>query len=390
MIPALALCVAACSTSPTSTPTKEVNEATRRAATLAAFPTAAALESPTPIPSPTVPLPTAVPTEISPPTALPTTSYEVQKGDTLSTIAAKNSVSVAALQLANNLGEIQDVQLGAKLKIPTTKLADDESTYWFIYIVKSGDTLSTIAARFKVEVADVLRVNRIDDAARVLVDQQLIIPVKAPQAAVRAPAQVQIEAQPPSTPEPVLIALVVSSATPDAAQALVALAPPPATPMPTPTPTLIPVEPIQLAVAAPNAVSVAHSADAESLRAEILALHNAQRIAAGLPPLVPSAALQAAAQMHAEDCVARGFGSHVGSDSSSSRMRIARAGYGGTQTGENWAFARSAAVAFQMWFHQESPSGPHRRNIMSADFSEVGFGIAPMRGGFIFIANLGG
>jgi uncharacterized protein YkwD len=161
-------------------------------------------------------------------------------------------------------------------------------------------------------------------------------------------------------------------------------------PTPTPTPTLIPVEPIQLAVAAPNAVSVAHSADAESLRAEILALHNAQRIAAGLPPLVPSAALQAAAQMHAEDCVARGFGSHVGSDSSSSRMRIARAGYGGTQTGENWAFARSAAVAFQMWFHQESPSGPHRRNIMSADFSEVGFGIAPMRGGFIFIANLGG
>jgi uncharacterized protein YkwD len=167
-------------------------------------------------------------------------------------------------------------------------------------------------------------------------------------------------------------------------QALVALAPPQATS----GPTLVPLEPSQPAIAAP--IAAARSADADSLRAEMLALHNAQRIAAGLPPLTPSAVLQAAAQAHAEDCAARGFGSHVGSNGSSSRQRIAGAGYAGAQTGENWAFARSAAIAFQMWFHQESPSGPHRRNIMSADFVEVGFGIAQMRGGFVFIANLGG
>jgi uncharacterized protein YkwD len=367
----------ACSGAATDAPPTEVPESTRRAATLAAFPTAASLTTPTAAPTEAAAAtaePTVAPTE----TPSPAQEYEVQKGDTLSTIAARFKVSVAAIQLANQRGESQDVRLGEKLKIPSTRIADDESTYWFVYVVKSGDTLSTIAARFKVEVADVLRVNGIADASRVLVDQALVIPVKAPRTSDAAPAAAKVQARVQSAPSLIpLVTAAPEAPTAEPTAALIALAPAPVADAP---PTAAPVV----------AVAAVAADDVEAMRAALLALHNEQRAAAGLPALRYSMVLQTSAQLHAEDCATRGYGSHVGSDGSSAHQRIARAGYPGTATGENWAFARSAAAAFNMWFHQESPSGPHRRNIMSASYSEVGFGITRMGGGYIFIANLGG
>ncbi|GIV83622.1 MAG: hypothetical protein KatS3mg052_0629 [Candidatus Roseilinea sp.] len=95
------------------------------------------------------------------------------------------------------------------------------------------------------------------------------------------------------------------------------------------------------------------------MRARLLELYNQARIANGVPPLAYSFVLQAAAQAHAEDCAARGAGSHIGSDGSRASQRIARAGYAGRVTGENWAFARSADQAFEMWYTNEIPSqGP--------------------------------
>ena len=71
-------------------------------------------------------------------------------------------------------------------------------------------------------------------------------------------------------------------------------------------------------------------------------------------------------------------------------MRIARAGFTGRITGENWAFGRTPDRVFDMWFHQEYPDGPHRLNILSARYTEVGFGIADAgNGGFYFITNFG-
>ncbi len=129
----------------------------------------------------------------------------------------------------------------------------------------------------------------------------------------------------------------------------------------------------------------------ESARARLLELYNQARSANGLPPLAYSFVLQAAAQAHAEDCAARGSGSHFGSDGSRASQRIASAGYAGRITGENWACARSADQAFDMWYTQEIPSqGPHLKNILSPRYTEVGFGIAPARGGYFLIANFGG
>ena len=59
-------------------------------------------------------------------------------------------------------------------------------------------------------------------------------------------------------------------------------------------------------------------------------------------------------------------------------------------TGENWAWARSAAEAFDMWFNQETDYGPHRSNILSARYGQVGFGVVASNGGYYFIADFGG
>ena len=102
-----------------------------------------------------------------------------------------------------------------------------------------------------------------------------------------------------------------------------------------------------------------------------------------------SSALQHAAQLHAEDCAQRGFGSHLGSDGADTQTRVRRAGYTGSISGENWAWGHSAQEVFDAWFTQESSDGPHRRNILSSRYSEVGFGIAPASGGYYFVADFG-
>jgi uncharacterized protein YkwD len=142
--------------------------------------------------------------------------------------------------------------------------------------------------------------------------------------------------------------------------------------------------------ATPVPEPVAATGEVEQIRASLLALYNQQRTAAGLAPLQWSPVLQASAQEHAGDCAARGQGGHTGTDGSTSRIRIQRAGFAGRYTGENWAWSRTAERAFDMWFFQETPSGPHRANIMSANYSQVGFGVAPSNGGYFIIANLGG
>lgn len=379
------------------TPTPVNAEGTRIAATLMAFPTAAQVSTVTPVAPPTAPATETAAVALPPPPTetpnVPTQEYTVQAGDTLSTIAARFNTSLASLQLANNLGEAQNVRLGAKLSIPSAKLADDESVYWFVYVVKPGDTLSTIAARFRVNVADILRVNKIADASRVLVDQKLVIPIKTPVRTEDLSAPAVADASQPAAP--VIAPTVAPIATiaedlrvPAADVAIVPLVPP-STPGPINGPVVEQPRTSGGVTQASPAI-VAASGDIEAMRAQLLALYNEQRIAAGLPALQWSPMLQAAAQAHADECAARGAGSHTGLDGSTPRDRILRAGFGGRFTGENWAWSRSAAGAFDMWFHQETPSEPHRKNIMSPNYNSVGFGIGSSKGGFFFIANLGG
>ena len=75
-----------------------------------------------------------------------TTTYTVQRNDTLSEIAARFGTTVNALTLANGIADPDLIYPGQVLVIPTAGCVDN-------YIVQRGDTLSGIAQRFGTTVA---------------------------------------------------------------------------------------------------------------------------------------------------------------------------------------------------------------------------------------------
>jgi uncharacterized protein YkwD len=313
------------------------------------------------------------------PHAAPAQSYVVKAGDTLLAIAMKFGVSMAAIQIENDLDDPAMIRAGQTLKIPAEKVNPGENAFWTVYVVKAGDTLGAISKSLDIDMNDLLKANKMSDASMLQIGQKLVVPVNG------VAAQPE-QAAAPAAAEPQTIAPKQAPA--QQTQPTVELIPldqpvqqPATQPQPAPQaqPTPIPVAP-----------QVAASGDVETIRQSIFAYYNQARVANGLPPLTYSTVLQAAAQAHADDCAARNQGSHFGSDGSRSSQRIARAGYTGRITGENWAWARSAENAFDMWYTQEIPNGPHLINILSPRYTEVGFGITANRGGYYLIANFGG
>ncbi len=89
----------------------------------------------------------------------------------------------------------------------------------------------------------------------------------------------------------------------------------------------------------------------------------------GLVALRPEARLQEAARTHARDLAEHGLRGHEGSDGSSPPERATAAGYPWILVGENVArgYASPSAVV-SGWM----ASPPHRDNILTADYREVG------------------
>jgi len=81
------------------------------------------------------------------------TEYTVQKGDTVSGLAAKYSLSQGSIISINQLKETWKLQSGRKLKIPNM---DGIS-----YTIQKGDTISTIAEKMKVPQNAILDANNI-------------------------------------------------------------------------------------------------------------------------------------------------------------------------------------------------------------------------------------
>ena len=120
----------------------------------------------------------------------------VQQGETLTAIARKNGVTLSALCAANALSPASPIRSGQKLAIPSpsqSAQAQRRSTPAMArsakvkaatkpsggtYIVKSGETLSGIAARHHTTVSAILRANGMeaDQAGRIRDGQKLTIP----------------------------------------------------------------------------------------------------------------------------------------------------------------------------------------------------------------------
>src|SRR4051794_14601968 len=111
-----------------------------------------------------------------------------------------------------------------------------------------------------------------------------------------------------------------------------------------------------------------------------LCLLNQQRAANGIGPLVENAALTTASAGYSQRMVAQGFFGHESPDGGTLVQRLTDAGYLGDDdawvVGENigWGQASLATARSMVTAWMNSPG--HRENLLSADYTEVGLGLA--------------
>jgi membrane-bound lytic murein transglycosylase D len=116
-------------------------------------------------------------------------AHHVQAGDTLSSIARRYNVTVAALQQANNLESPGSLRNGAVLKVPTTRAETGSAPKVAAarrHHVQAGETLSSIAALYHVTVGALQKVNGIRSPQSLQVGAWLQIPSPVPERAAVA------------------------------------------------------------------------------------------------------------------------------------------------------------------------------------------------------------
>ena len=98
-----------------------------------------------------------------------TGTYTVQPGDTLSGIAAKFGTTYQILSAINGIGDPNQIWPGQVLKVTGT--ASQESTYY----VQSGDTLSSIATKFGTTISNLVSLNHISNPNVIYVGQKIYV-----------------------------------------------------------------------------------------------------------------------------------------------------------------------------------------------------------------------
>jgi LysM repeat protein len=98
--------------------------------------------------------------------------HTVQRGETLSAIAARYGTTSQAIAQANGLANANYIYAGQRLTIPGGGSPATGGTY----IVRPGDTLAAIAARHGTTVAALVRANRLANANYIYAGQRLTLP----------------------------------------------------------------------------------------------------------------------------------------------------------------------------------------------------------------------
>ncbi|MFF4399736.1 sigma-70 family RNA polymerase sigma factor [Streptomyces sp. NPDC001480] len=112
--------------------------------------------------------------------------------------------------------------------------------------------------------------------------------------------------------------------------------------------------------------------------AQVVALVNKERSAAGCGPLTEDPQLEVAAQRHSDDMAARHFFDHTNPDGADPGQRITAAGYRWSTYGENIAQGQQTPQAvMDSWMN--SPG--HRANILNCSFKDIGVGVHKGSGG---------
>ncbi|MDM4763073.1 LysM peptidoglycan-binding domain-containing protein [Galbitalea sp. SE-J8] len=113
-------------------------------------------------------------------------SYRVRAGDTVSSVAATYGLSTASVLTLNGLGWKSLIYPGQTLKLsraqPTAPTTDAVAARR--YTIRSGDTVTALAVRFGVSIAALLRANGLGTASLIYPGQSLDVPA----ASASAPA----------------------------------------------------------------------------------------------------------------------------------------------------------------------------------------------------------
>ncbi len=119
--------------------------------------------------------------------------YRVRKGDTLGRIAARYGSTVSAIRAANKLRSAHYLRIGQVLWLPPGRTSrrrttsatrsrvaqstpSSTRTRATVHVVRSGDTLTAIAARYGISIAAIKAANRLRSAHRIFPGQRLSIP----------------------------------------------------------------------------------------------------------------------------------------------------------------------------------------------------------------------
>lgn len=97
-----------------------------------------------------------------------TVVYKVESGDTISTIAAKFDISVNTILWENNLSAHSLIRPGQELSIlPVSGVA---------HTISKGENLSYLASKYDVEEDEILSFNKLANANQLVIGEKLIIP----------------------------------------------------------------------------------------------------------------------------------------------------------------------------------------------------------------------
>lgn len=94
--------------------------------------------------------------------------HTVQRGETISQIAARYGIDENTILAANDLPNANAIQVGQKLNILTIPGA--------LHTVKRGESLWEIARTYQTDMAEIIAVNGIENPSRIQASQELIIP----------------------------------------------------------------------------------------------------------------------------------------------------------------------------------------------------------------------
>ena len=165
------------------------------------------------------------------PRALPTAPYTVKSGETLSEIADRFGTSTERLIKVNGISNPNLVVAGTRLAIPGRPSSSAAPRNAKEHVVRSGESLSSIAGSYGLPVERLVAINKIDDPDLVVSGTRLKLQAPPPVKATPKPAaQAKPKPKPAATP--------VAKATPVATP----------TPKPTPQPTPSVQQPVQQAV----------------------------------------------------------------------------------------------------------------------------------------------